>query len=113
MPIAPTWMLMRSDCAKTASPLATSDDTVRALPSTMRSQVSCFASRHHSEFGARSIRSNMKCAFQAQGDLGFRSSAQDVPGFGLAVLQSDRLRIRIVRVNLNRERLAREQQLEQ
>ncbi len=51
--------------------------------------------------------------FQAQGDLGFRSSAQDVPGFGLAVLQSDRLRIRIVRVNLNRERLAREQQLEQ
>ncbi len=67
MPIAPTWMLMRSDCAKTASPLATSDDPVRALPSTIRSQVSCFASRHHSEFGARSIRSNMKCAFEKPG----------------------------------------------
>ena len=57
--------------------------------------------------------SNARPDGSAIGDLGFRSSAQDVPGFGLAVLQSDRLRIRIVRVNLNRERLAREQQLEQ
>ena len=51
--------------------------------------------------------------FQAQGDLGLGRGTQDVPGFGLAVRQSDRLRIRIVRMNLDGKRLAREQQLEQ
>ena len=51
--------------------------------------------------------------FQAQGDAGFRSSAEDVPSFGFAVLQSDRPRVRIVRMNLNGKWLAREQQLEQ
>ena len=50
---------------------------------------------------------------EAQGDLGSRSRAEDVPGFGLAVRQSHRLRIRVVWMNLDGKWLAREQQLEQ
>ena len=51
--------------------------------------------------------------FQAQGDLGLGRGAQDVPGFGFAVRQSDRLRVRIVRMNLDGKRLVGEQQLQQ
>ena len=50
---------------------------------------------------------------QAERDLGFGSSTQDVPGFGFAVRQAHRMRKRIVRMNLDGKRLAREQQLEQ
>ena len=50
---------------------------------------------------------------EAEGDLGSRSGTQDVPGFGLAVRQSHRLRVRVVRMDLDGQRLAREQQLEQ
>ena len=50
---------------------------------------------------------------QAEGDLGLGSGTQDVPGLGFAVRQSDRLRIRIVGMDLDGKRLAREQQLEQ
>ena len=50
---------------------------------------------------------------QAEGDLGFGSGTQDVPGFGFAVRQAHRMRKRIVRMNLDGKRLAREQQLEQ
>ena len=42
-----------------------------------------------------------------------RSRAQDVPGFGLAVRQSNRMRVSIVGMDLDGQRLAREQQLEQ
>ena len=209
-------MLTRSDCAKMASPVVKSNEPARALPLTTRSQVSCSASRHQAEFGARSIRSNVKCEFetrsvrvsvsrvrrdakiggagirhrngvldmkftpaamiektkcrvaalldlrdhktcadrvdrsggdensvarthrlphdkirdravidgvtqllrgktpfQAQGDLGLGRGTQDVPGFGFAVRQSDRLRVRIIRMNLDGKRLVREQQLQQ
>jgi hypothetical protein len=51
--------------------------------------------------------------FQAQGDPGFRCSAQDVPSFGFASLQADRPCVCIVRMNLNGKWLAGEQQLEQ
>jgi hypothetical protein len=50
---------------------------------------------------------------EAQGDLGFRRSAQDVPSFRLAVRQSDRPCVRVVRMNLNGKWLASEQQFEQ
>ena len=45
-PAAPARMSTRSDCAKTASPIAMSNDPARAPPLTTRSQVSRFASRH-------------------------------------------------------------------
>ena len=50
---------------------------------------------------------------QAEGDLGSRSRIEDVPGFGLAVGEPYRLRIGIVRMDLDGKWLAREQQLEQ
>ena len=50
---------------------------------------------------------------QAEGDSGSGCGTQDVPGFGLAACQADRLRVRIVRMNLNGKGLAREQQFEQ
>ena len=51
--------------------------------------------------------------FQAERQLGFGGSTQDVPGFRFSPWQAHRMRKRIVRVNLDRKRLAREQQLEQ
>ena len=216
MPSGPACMSTRSDCAKTASPMATPSFPARALPLTTSSQVSRSASRRNTEPGANSIRSNAKCGvgyqkrpfvrealrfqayvgrprvchsdgvcnvkialaaeiehaerciaalldlrndetcadrvdrtggnennitrqhrpprdktrdravvdglaqlpgsellLQAEGDLGSGCSTQDVPGFGLATCQPHRLRVRIVRMNLNGKRLAREQQLEQ
>jgi len=50
---------------------------------------------------------------QAQADLGLRSGAQDIPGFGLAVLQPDGPRKCVVWMNLNGKGLAGEQQLQQ
>ena len=40
MPMVPACMLTRSDCTKTASPMVTSNDPVRAPPLRTRSQVS-------------------------------------------------------------------------
>ena len=45
MPMGPACISTRSDCAKTASPAATSNDPARALPLTTSSQVSRSASR--------------------------------------------------------------------
>ena len=50
---------------------------------------------------------------EADGDLGSGRGAEDIPGFGLAVRQPHRLRIGIVGMDLDGQRLAREQQLEQ
>ena len=50
---------------------------------------------------------------RAEGDLGSGCRAQNIPSFGLAVRQSNRLRISIVGMDLDGERLAGEQQFEQ
>ena len=50
---------------------------------------------------------------QPDGNFGLGRRGQNVPGLGLAVHQADRMRERIVRMNLNGQRLFGEQQLEQ
>ena len=78
MPSGPAWMSTRSDCAKMASPVATSNFPARALPLTTSSQVSRSASRRNTEPGASSIRSNAKWGLDTRSvrssvrPLGFR-----------------------------------------
>jgi hypothetical protein len=50
---------------------------------------------------------------QPDGNFGAGRCGKDVPGLGLAMPQTDRLREGIVRVNLDRQRFLGEQQLEE
>src|SRR4249919_3031562 len=50
---------------------------------------------------------------QAQADFSLGRGIQNVPGFGFAVRQSGRLRVSIIRMNLNRKWLTRKQKLQQ
>ena len=73
----------------------------------------------HDKIGDRAIVDGLtqllrrQTSTKAEGNLGFRSGAQNIPGFGLAPWQAHRVRERIVGVDLDRKWLAREQQLEQ